>query len=341
MSTSDLRGRGNADQYGTFSSDGARTGTASTKTYLFAAWTTVPKDKWTPTWNFNTQKGLEWFHLYMWMAKDLAWAQDWYIAGMFFGTAAVLWSAFLLFQTFQIRNYIESGHYIGQFFWLLANYWWMWGEIHDSEYPEEPKTYEDHRFQAASLMLAAFGWLVVYHAVLLPFNLLPTTTEDALAPYADPEIEPHAVLAPLAPTWRSYENLHVLFWLGKDTAWSNSWPIMWWPFAALTVAIAADFVATTSLYPGRGVDHAHYVAQALWVLANLLWAFSELYYGEEDPTPLFPADLAAAAAQPRWWCGWILVAALAVLAAAQAAWAYVSLRPPPSRAKADDLQASR
>lgn len=262
---------------------------------------------------------------------------------MFFGTAAVIWSGFLLFKTFLVKNYVESWHYVGQFFWLLANYWWMWGEIHDSEYPDEPKIYKDHTFQASIVMTAALLWIFAYYVVISPFKLLPITSEEALAPYTDGDIEPHAFLAPLVPTWRRYENLHILFWLGKDTAWIHRWPIMWWPFAVLTVVIAVDFVVTTSLYPGHGVSHAHYIAQAAWVLSNLVWAFSELYFGEEElPPPLIPVDPVSAAASARWWSSWLLVAALAVLAAAHAAWIAASSRPAsPAANKGSDPQASR
>ena len=336
MSGADLRGRINHEQYGTFdkSKDAAKdTDKNSQKTVLFAAWTTPPRDQWSLTWNFTSIKGLEWFHLYLWMAKDLSWTQDWYIGGMFFGTAAVVMSGYLVFQTFLLKNYVEAWHYIGQFFWLLSSYWWMWGEIHDSEYPDEPETRHDHTHQARVIIGCAFCWVLAYYAVVKPFKLLPANSDEATAAYEEADIEPHSFVAPIIPTWRRYENLHILFWLGKDTAWIFDWSIMWWPFAALTVAIAADFVATTSLYPGYGIHHAHYVAQALWVVANLLWAFSDITYGEDlIPEPL----LSPTSRSLRWWAAWLLVAALAGLAAVHAVWIAAAPRTPPRKAKADD-----
>lgn len=47
-------------------------------------------------------RGLENIHLYIWLLKDLSWAQDWYYSGMIFGCLAVLW-AFLLIVT-AVRN---------------------------------------------------------------------------------------------------------------------------------------------------------------------------------------------------------------------------------------------
>jgi hypothetical protein len=338
MSGADIRGRSNHDQYGTFSKSGEAVKDGeniSQKTFLFAAWTTPPNEKWTPTWNFASIRGLEWFHLYLWMAKDLSWAQDWYIGGMFFGTAAVVMSGYLVFQTLLLKNYIEAWHYIGQFFWLLSNYWWMWGEIHDSEYPDEPIIYPDHKQQAGVMMGSAFCWVLAYYVVIRPFKILPPTSDEALAAYEVADIEPHSVIVPFLPTWRLYENLHILFWLGKDTAWINGWSLMWWPFAALTAAIAADFVATTSLYRGHGIHHAHYIAQALWVLSNLLWAYTEIYFGEDAlPEPLLSP--ASPSRGLRWWSAWLLVAAFVLLAAVHAAWILAGNRGPARKAKADD-----
>jgi hypothetical protein len=345
MSSADIRERSNQGQYGTFNQNQQEESEdKDRKTRPLAAYTTIPNERWSLWWNFQSTKGMEWFHLYLWMAKDLSWTQDFYIGGMFFGTAAVVWSGYLLFQAFQLKNYVESWHFVGQFFWLLANYWWMWGEIHDSEYPEEPPIFKDHTYQASAIMTAALLWIVAYYAVIAPFKLLPETSEESKAPYKDGDIEPHPLLVPYIPTWRHYENLHILFWLGKDTAWIHRWPIMWWPFAVFTVAIAVDFVVTTSSYPGHGISHAHYIAQAIWVLSNLVWAYSELYFGDEDPPipPLFSADPVAAASSSRWVCSWFLVGAFAVVLAAHVAWIYVSTRPAAAAAqKSSDPQASR
>jgi hypothetical protein len=337
MSGADLRGRTNHDQYGTFDKsevEARDTDKISQKTAFLAAWTTPPNEKWSLAWNFTSTKGLEWFHLYLWMAKDLSWAQDWYIGGLFFGTAAVVMSGYLVFQTFIKKNHVESWHYIGQFFWLLSNYWWMWGEIHDSEYPDEPKIYPDHTRQSSILMGCAFCWVLSYYVVVKPFKLLPAISDEAAAAYEVTDMEPHSFITPIIPTWRQYENLHILFWLGKDAAWMFAWPAMWWPFAALTVALAADFVATTSLHPGQGIHHAHYIAQALWVLSNLLWAFSDITYGEDlDPQPLLSP--AGPRRSLRWWAAWLLVAGLAGLAAVHAVWIAAPSRAPARKPKAD------
>ena len=41
-------------------------------------------------------KNLDNFHLYLWLLKDLSWAQDWYYCGMIFGSLAVVWSFLMI-----------------------------------------------------------------------------------------------------------------------------------------------------------------------------------------------------------------------------------------------------
>ena len=39
----------------------------------FEAWTTRPAPKFDPSWWWNSIRGAEWFHLYLWMLKDFLW----------------------------------------------------------------------------------------------------------------------------------------------------------------------------------------------------------------------------------------------------------------------------
>jgi hypothetical protein len=38
-----------------------------------AAYTTPPSPKFNPAWWWNSIRGAEWFHLYLWMLKDFLW----------------------------------------------------------------------------------------------------------------------------------------------------------------------------------------------------------------------------------------------------------------------------
>jgi hypothetical protein len=306
----------------------------------FGALTTLPRDKWEWKW-FSTVKGSDWLHLYMWMVKDLAWAQGWYAVGMISGAAALVWSAVLEYLALKEKNYVEAWHYMAQFLWLLGNFWWMWGDLHDTAYPKEVPLYAEAKSQSAVVLIAAMAFLTFNYAVLRPFKLLPPAPDHSAQRYNDSEVKPppHLHLLFLFPTWRQYEHVHILLWLGKDLALALLAPVPWCAASALTLAVAADFAATTSSYPGMAVDHAHYVAQLLWVVASAAWAFDELLLRggdtDTDVAPLLPPT-PAALRSGRWWSAWILIAALALLAALHAAWLALSPRiPPRPRAKAE------
>jgi hypothetical protein len=94
----------------------------------------------------------------------------------------------------------------------------------------------------------------------------------------------------------------MLFWIGKDVAWIYELPVLWCPNALITALMAIDLAVSGS---------THYVAQALWVLSNLIMSFFELYLPEDNTVyPLLPPLLP----NPRWWAAWALVAALVVIA---------------------------
>ena len=58
--------------------------------------------------------------------------------------------------------------------------------------------------------------------------------------------------------------------------------LVWIIFVIPTLTVAFDFVLVTLFSKGLFIDHMHYVAQLLWVSANILWAFGEIYYPEND-----------------------------------------------------------
>jgi hypothetical protein len=76
---------------------------------------------------FLSIRGSENFHLYLWLIKDLSWAQSWYYSGHIFGSLAVIWSFFILFHAARERNTNEAFVGVAQTAWLMANVWWMTG----------------------------------------------------------------------------------------------------------------------------------------------------------------------------------------------------------------------
>ena len=197
-----------------------------------------PDEPWSPHWYLSV-RGAECFHIYLWIAKDWSWTQDWYWQGLIFGSAAVVWSFFLLSHSASKRNYQEVWHGIGQILWLFANLWWMEGELHDVKFPGQPPINDARQKEGGYIMITALCWLGIYYLFLRPFGLLPISTA-AKAHYDDTGLS--CRFSSCFPTWRQYENIHIVFWLGKDCAWNTLIPVMWIVFLVPTVLVALDFV---------------------------------------------------------------------------------------------------
>jgi hypothetical protein len=64
--------------------------------------------------------------------------------------------------------------------------------------------------------------------------------------YNEEHLHPRIWMKSCFPTWRSYENVHIFFWLAKDTSWNHNWDVSWIVFSIPTVLIALDFVWQTA-----------------------------------------------------------------------------------------------
>lgn len=82
---------------------------------------TVP---WSPQVYF-TVRGSENFHIYLWIAKDLAWTQSWYFPSLVFGIAALAWCLVLLYHALRSRCFHEVYMFLALLMWLVANFVWM------------------------------------------------------------------------------------------------------------------------------------------------------------------------------------------------------------------------
>jgi hypothetical protein len=254
-------------------------------------WLHYPSQPWTVSYYFN--EGQENFHIYLWLLKDLAWVQSWYLPGILIGGFACFWSIFLVSKSISHRNLNEFWSRFADLLWLFANYWWMIGETHDYEFPHEPSQYENKTRQAAAIMITALVWVASYYLVLKPLRVVEkfTITSTPTLP-TSPALatEDNDTPPPRFPfyfnSWREYENLHSLFWIGKDTAWVLAKTPMWFLFFFPTLAVSLDVTLTTLFKPKLLIDHAHHCAQLLWVLANAVWAMGELFLTTHHDEPL-------------------------------------------------------
>lgn len=254
-------------------------------------WFHYPSEPWTISYYFTD--GQENFHIYLWLLKDLTWVQSWYIAGILIGGFACFWSVFLVSKSIRQRNINEFWSRFADLLWLFANYWWMIGETHDYTYPDEPSIYEARTRQAAVIMITALIWIGLYYILLKPLGFTGKTIDNSDEKVGENQVASHHEEEEPTPrfsfyfkNWREYENLHSLFWIGKDTAWVLANTPMWFIFFFPTVAVSMDVTLATLHKPKLLVDHAHHCAQFLWVLANAVWASGELFLTTHHDEPL-------------------------------------------------------
>ena len=74
---------------------------------------------------------------------------------------------------------------------------------------------------------------------------------------------------------REYENLHIVFWLIKDTCW-----VMTWRLAGMSMIFPTLFVAVHLAWKSRKNTNElfHNVAVCLWICANATWMTGEFFY---------------------------------------------------------------
>ena len=165
---------------------------------------------------FFTITGAEYAHVYFWILKDLSWTQELKYVSLFFGTLATLWCVVIFYHAFRTGNKDEVYNTACLFMWIFANYWWMTGETHDADYPDEPEIYEQRASESARILEGALALLTLYYFAIIPFNLMPSSPQALAAYNGFPMFKSRFSWL---KTFRQYENLHMYFWLAKDLAW--------------------------------------------------------------------------------------------------------------------------
>lgn len=253
---------------------------------------------WSPQIYF-TVRGAENFHIYLWIAKDLCWAQNNVELGMVFGSLAVLWLLVLAYHALRDQYFEELYMLVAMSLWLLGNYVWMEGELVNGD-DSIGAPAAGHVFETAGAMI------ILYHIFLRPVGLIKYNQEKAKLYESAGLVSRFEYFQ----TWRQYEHSHTLFWLGKDWSWNQLNPYSWIFFLIPTVLIAADFIITTWKSKKMTIDCMHYVAQLMWVMGNFTWALCEIFVldSKDDDKVVdnifdvrFPSQY-----QGRWWASWVL-----------------------------------
>ena len=191
----------------------------------------------------------DWTHLYIWIAKDLSWTQNWFYPGCAAAAAALCISCLCIARSFWAGDGTGTFAHVMTLMWLFANAVWMYGEISDANFPDQPLLYEKCRDNACAIMSATLATMGIYY--LHRFMLLlrrrhsavsqdghvtvpdcvhaagsgafalrrppPAASREracdgsdaAFSRQIDEQLLPRPFLRPLFPTWRDYEHVHV------------------------------------------------------------------------------------------------------------------------------------
>mmetsp|Transcript_10719 Transcript_10719/g.18388 ORF Transcript_10719/g.18388 Transcript_10719/m.18388 type:complete len:419 (+) Transcript_10719:407-1663(+) len=282
---------------------------------------------------FSSYWGIENIQLYLWILKDLAWMQADFVLGYFSAVVIVL-GMVLVYMARTSR--VELVQAIASFLWILGNWWWMIGENWNHRFHESDEKLHAHELQSRYLLLGAFSMSATYYFVHLPCKKVrgyinyrlhhPQAVPEDLEPEKDPILVPDVfpVRFPLLfDDWRDWANLEVLFWAGKDLFWNLGWRVPWAMCAVATLMHTADMLYVT--WPLR-IENNHKWAQLIWVTANAMWAYGELFEPFKDHSgpqteTLAPSDWR----NLRWWAFWYLWLAFVPIISLYASWIPVTI----------------
>lgn len=261
---------------------------------------------------YATVRGLENLLVYMWILKDLCWTQNWTLGLLISSVAVSLFGLLMVFSLY-MRCFDEAWHYAASFLWLFGNTWWMSGEIADWYSPNSAvKVYDSRKLDCQHVMEGALAWILLYYVVVRPLDLFERLGLGQRNNPAHRKYFYNAGVKPRFPclsSWRQYEQLHIVFWLGKDFAWNTATVPLWYVCSIATLLMALDFVWESAQQEGMGVEFAHYLSTFVWIVGNMAWAVGEIFYPERDyPFSLFSAS-SDAYETARWYSAWLLVLA--------------------------------
>ena len=76
---------------------------------------------------------------------------------------------------------------------------------------------------------------------------------------------------------RKMENLHILFWLGKDISWCLEWKLLGMAMIIPTISLA---IFITFITRHHRKEMYHNIAVCFWICANGTWMVGEFYFAD-------------------------------------------------------------
>jgi hypothetical protein len=208
-----------------------------------------------------------------------------------FGAMSVIWQLKMLMMSIYERYVEQIWIDLTCLLWLGGHFWWMDGELHDYKYPNDKPQYDAHTKNTIYIFIIASSIVTFYYIIIKPMQIILSRQKNdnennlnwkkveesksesfvSMFFYSPPppeaKLENNEGLTLLAGrfpgffrNWGEYENIHVLFWLLKDTGWALWIPSMVVVFFVPTFLLAIDFVWLTMHVKHGIVDHVHYVS---------------------------------------------------------------------------------
>ena len=80
------------------------------------------------------------------------------ICAVVYGILAILWWIIIIYHAVARKNYSEMYTSISLLLWLVANFWWMFGEV---VYPNDDDMYTIFADQSAVMLMVEFTHLLI------------------------------------------------------------------------------------------------------------------------------------------------------------------------------------
>lgn len=247
---------------------------------------------------FYSVRYIENIHLYWWLLKDLGWSLGLVDLGITFGIIAIIWICALFYHAYELNSGEEMYFVIAVFLWLLGNFLWMNGELENND--------DDiGRLDGRYSMIFGIILIVFYHIfvkILNFFQIKDNIKADKM--YNEAGLKSRFSYF---TTFRQYELFHIFCWLLKDLCWNANIKVLWSIFVLPTFFISFDFIWLCSHNKKMTIDMCHYISQFIWVSANIIWAYGELFVTKfpDEPQKLFYPEKITY----RWFSSVLLVCA--------------------------------
>jgi hypothetical protein len=231
-------------------------------------------DKFNDEFNGNllfSVRGVENFHIYLWLLKDLFWSLNYTICGTIFGLLAIFFTNTIMYNRCMRGNTEDVYFSIPLWLWLFGNFWWMRTEFVN----DQTKIDSNGRIEAGWILITAYCISLLYYIVLKwwPKNFIKNDPM-AIALYVKNGYVPYFTFF---ENWKQYEFFHMVCWLTKDIGWCFLNKYVWFVAVILVLIVSLDFIRYSLKGKRYAMDLIHYVVQLVWLIGNIVWSTGEIF----------------------------------------------------------------